>query len=88
VKILYIAILAFDHLIWHTLVPFDHFGKTPAHEALDPENGIFRVDQRLVPSYLAHQLHASLGEPNSNGSSQLFSAIVTTTSSLTSTTAT
>jgi hypothetical protein len=77
VKILYIAILAFDH-----------FGKTLAHEALNPENGIFRVDQRLVLSYLAYQLLAGLGEPNSNGSSQLFSANVRTTSSLTSTTAT
>jgi hypothetical protein len=52
------------YLVRHALAHFDHFAKTPTHEALDAGHGVFRVDHSLALGYLAHQSLVSLGERN------------------------
>ena len=53
---------AFDDLVGHALVVVLHFGELAAHEALDGEDRVARVGDRLALGGLADETLAGLGE--------------------------
>ena len=62
-----VAVGGARHLVRHHLHLFAHFVVLPTHEALDGEDGVFRIGDGLALCNLADQPLAVLGESNDRG---------------------